>query len=165
MTYKHIIYHMATVDLHLQHGWNVVYALGALTYDPKDKAYEFEGVSLDSVEPVDGVPQFSIQTDETGTLEYHREIDALLFDGALVSKKEIHPSGLYIKTTNWLPINTDMLPRAQGTDYTSDIDALYERTDELENAQHEHSNKYVLDNLYHGDSEDHFVHCRHVQSL
>ena len=149
-------YHMATVALHLQHGWNVVYALGALTYDPKDKAYEFEGVSLDSVEPVDGVPQFSIQTDETGTMEFHREIDALLFDGALVSKKEIHPAGLYIKTTNWLPINTDMLPRAQGTDYTSDIDALYERTDELENAQHEHSNKYVLDNLYESDGVLHY---------
>ena len=141
-------YHMATVSLHLQAGWNVVYALGALTYDAKDKEYEFEGVSIDAVEPLEGAPAFSIQTDETGTVEFHREADALLFDGALVSKQEIHPSGLYIKTTNWQPINTDMLPKAQGTDYTSDIDALYERTDELDNAQHEHSNKYVLDNLY-----------------
>ena len=141
-------YHMETVSVHLQAGWNAVFLLGALEYDAKDKRWELESVSFDSVEPLDGAPVFSVQTDETGTLDFHREIDALLFEGALVSKKEIHPSGLYIKTTNWLPINVEMLPKAQGTDYTSDIDALYERTDELENNQHEHSNKYVLDNLY-----------------
>ena len=144
-------YHMETIPVHLQAGWNVLFLLGALEYDAKDKRWELESVSIDSVEPMDGAPAFSVQTDETGTLEFHREIDALLFEGALVSKQETHPYGMYIKSSAWLPISNALLPKVTSVDYSDDISELYERTDEITNDLEDnpphHSNRQVLDRL------------------
>ena len=145
-------YHMETVSMHLQAGWNVVFLLGALEYDSHDKRWELDNVSFDTAEPLDGAPMFSVLTDETGTLDFHREIDSLLFEGALVSRTEIHPSGLFIKTTLWRPINTELLPKVTSEDYSGDISELYERTDEIRNELDDnspyHHNRYLLDNLY-----------------
>ncbi|MBQ7541439.1 MAG: XkdX family protein [Clostridia bacterium] len=144
-------YHMETASFHLQAGWNVVYVIGAMQFDPKDKEWELENVAFDSVEPVDTAPSFSVQTDETGTVEFWRENADLLFEGMLQQKKETHPSGLYIKTENWQPIHAGMLPRIDVDKYSHDIDVLYERVDEtindLEDNPPYHSNRYVLDAL------------------
>ena len=140
-------YHMESLSLHLQAGWNALFIVGALVYDSEDREYEFEGITLDGAEPISGAPHYSVQTDETGSVDFHREIDILLFDGAFVSREENHPAGFFVKTTDWQPINNELLPRVKQADSTQILNGLSERCDELEDRMHEHYNKYLLDNL------------------
>ena len=144
-------YHTEEASFHLQAGWNVIYVIGAIRFSAKDKEWELEDAEFDSVEPLDAAPAFSVQTDETGTIEYWRENADLVLEGALMQKRETHTSGLYIKTENWQPIHAGMLPRIDVDKYSNDISVLYERVDEMANDLEDnppyHSNRYVLDAL------------------
>ena len=139
------------LSFHLQAGWNVLYVTASMRLNAREKEWQMENAEFDSVEPMDGAPHYAIQTDETGTLDFGRDYADQVLDGVFVQKKEVHPVGLYIKTTSWFPISPSMLPKIDVDKYSGLLDELYERVDEtinyLEDNPPYHSNRYVLDAL------------------